>query len=68
MNENKTVWIRGTKYRMYQVAMTGWVFVRGRYGTHPVAHIANGEIIELEPVDALRYASNEELVQAWLEA
>ena len=64
---NKTVVIRGKKYRMRQ-ASTGWVFVYGKKGGkfYDIAKIERDHIIQLSPREALRYASNEELAQAWV--
>ena len=68
MNESKTVTIRGTKYKMNLVASTGWVFVYSNKArrTYPVAKLVDGELSTIHPDEALRYASNAELVQAWL--
>ena len=65
--ERKTVTIRGTKYRMHQ-ASTGWVFVESKKArqTFSVGLVCDGEIVEIENPDALRYASNAELLAEWL--
>ena len=64
---NKTVTIRGTKYRMY-VSSTNWIFVKsGKTGRgYEIGKLLEDGTIYVEPNDALRYVSNEELAEAWM--
>lgn len=65
---NKKIKIRQETYRMYQ-APTGWVFVESKKTrrTYSIAKILDSQIIEVDPQEALRSASNQELALAWLE-
>jgi len=73
MNTSKQVGIGYNTFKMHQVACTGWVFVRGtksstKSKTYPVALIVDGQIIELDEMEAVNGATNQELAEAWIAA
>ena len=70
-NTNKTVKVRYTLYKMFQIASTGWVFVHGtksrtKRNSYEVAQIVDGEIVEIWEPDSVNGATNRELAEAWL--
>lgn len=67
MNVSKKVKIGYTTYKMHQVAYTGWVFVAGtKARTKSKTYIIDGQIIELDEMEAVNGATNQELAEAWI--
>lgn len=65
---NRTVTIRGTKYQMYLVSSTGYIFVKSKGRSYDIGQLLEDGTVYVNPDEALRYVSNAELARAWEKA